>query len=134
MCNSAVDLALDWDPRVRPRFAAPQSDVGRASSLRHRGRTADDTSSIALVTRGGAYLKSDAVLGITEELNPPPMLPLRPFAGLAKMIVPQFLRDLIYDGVADNWYSFLGKMDKCRLDADGEFADRFVDDSLAHIS
>lgn len=120
MCNNAVNLALDWDPRGKLRFAALQSNVGRAL-LQHHGRMADDISSIVLVTRKGAYLKSDAVLGIAEELNPLPMLPLRPFAGLAKMMVPQFLRDLIYDGVADNRYFILGKRDKCRFDADGEF-------------
>ncbi|KAL3785770.1 hypothetical protein ACHAW5_009627 [Stephanodiscus triporus] len=130
MCNNAVNLALDWDPRGKLRFAALQSNVGRAL-LQHHGRSADDISSIVLVTPEGAYVKSDAVLGIAESLNPLPMLPLRPFARLATSIVPQFLRDLIYDGVADNRYSIMGKRDECRFDADGEFTDRFVDDSLA---
>jgi predicted DCC family thiol-disulfide oxidoreductase YuxK len=130
MCNNAVNLALDWDPSAKLRFAALQSNVGRAL-LRHHGRSADDISSIVLVTPEGAYVKSDAVLGIAESLNPLPMLPMRPFAKLAVMVVPQFLRDLIYDGVADNRYSIMGKRNECRFDADGEYTDRFVDDSLA---
>ena len=63
-----------------------------------------------------------------------PFLPLRPFAKLGQIIVPQFLRDLIYDGVADNRYSIMGKRNECRFDADGEFDDRFVDDKLAESS
>ena len=84
------------------------------------------------VTNSGAYTKSDAILGITEELNPIPILSLKPFAKIASNIVPQFLRDLIYDGVADNRYSIMGKRDECRMDYDGEFTDRFVDDALAN--
>ena len=84
-----------------------------------------------LLELGITYIKSDAILGITQELNPLPILPLRPFAKLATYAVPQFLRDLIYDGVADNRYSIMGKRDECRLDVDGEFDDRFVDDRLA---
>ena len=131
LCNNAVNLALDWDPSGKLRFAALQSNVGR-SLLQSHGREADDISSIVFVTNSGAYIKSDAILGITEELNPLPILSLKPFAKIASNIVPQFLRDLIYDGVADNRYSIMGKRDECRMDYDGEFTDRFVDDSLAN--
>lgn len=130
LCNNAVNLALDWDPDGALRFAALQSNVGRAL-LQVHGREADDISSIVFVTEKGAFVKSDAILGITEELNPLPFLPLRPLAKLATRAVPAFLRDLIYDGVADNRYSIMGKRNECRFDADGEFDDRFVDDSLA---
>lgn len=56
---------------------------------------------------------------------------MRPFAKLATQVVPSSLRDLIYDGIADNRYSIMGKRNECWFDADGEFDDRFVDDSLA---
>jgi len=133
MCNNAVNTAIDWDPRGKLRFSALQSNVGR-SLLQAHGREADDISSIVFVTPDGAFTKSDAILGITEELNPLPFLPLKPFAKVATNLVPQFLRDLIYDGVADNRYSIMGKRDECRFDADGEFDDRFVDDSIADSS
>mmetsp|Transcript_19326 Transcript_19326/g.40504 ORF Transcript_19326/g.40504 Transcript_19326/m.40504 type:complete len:207 (+) Transcript_19326:231-851(+) len=132
LCNNAVNLALDWDPNGTLRFAALQSNVGRAL-LQVHGREADDISSIVFVTPKGAFVKSDAILGITEELNPLPFLPLRPFSKLATRLVPAFFRDLIYDGVADNRYSLMGKRNECRFDADGEFDDRFVDDRLAEV-
>lgn len=129
MCNSAVNLALDWDPKGKLRFAALQSNVGRGL-LEANGRRADDISSIVLVTRDGAYIKSDAILKIAEALTPLPLLPLQPAAELARMLVPKILRDVIYDGVADNRYSVMGRRDKCRLDSDGAFEDRFVDDAI----
>jgi predicted DCC family thiol-disulfide oxidoreductase YuxK len=130
LCNNAVNLALDWDPKGKLRFAALQSNVGRAL-LEANGRRSTDISSIVLVTAQGAYIKSDAVLKISEELNPLPFLPLKPVAALGRFVVPRFLRDLIYDGVADNRYSLMGQRNECRFDADGEFEDRFVDEAIA---
>jgi predicted DCC family thiol-disulfide oxidoreductase YuxK len=130
LCNNAVNLALDWDPKGKLRFAALQSNVGRAL-LEVNGRKADDISSIVLVTSDGAYIKSDAVLKITEALTPQSMVSLKPLAILGQYLIPRFLRDIIYDGVANNRYSLMGTQDQCRFDADGEFEDRFVDDSLA---
>ena len=132
LCNGAVNLALDWDPKGKLRFAALQSAVGR-SLLEYSGRRPDDISSIVVVSKNGkAYTKSDAILTITEELTPVRLLPLKPGARVARYLVPKLLRDVIYDSVADNRYDLLGKRDTCRFDADGSFEDRFVKDDLAY--
>ena len=132
LCNGAVNLALDWDPKGKLRFAALQSAVGR-SLLKYSGRRPDDISSIVVVSKNGkAYTKSDAILTITEELTPVRLLPLKPGARVARYLVPKLLRDVIYDSVADNRYDLLGKRDTCRFDADGSFEDRFVKDDLAY--
>ena len=130
MCNGAVNTAIDWDPRGKLRYAALQSNVGRAL-LQANGREADDISSIVLVTEEGAYIKSDAILRITEALTPFRLLPLKPAAKLGRFLVPRILRDIIYDGVADNRYSIMGTRDECRFDADGELEERFINDSIA---
>lgn len=132
MCNGAVNLALDWDPSAKLRFSALQSNVGRAL-LQANGREADDISSIVLVTSDGAYIKSDAILRITEELTPSwlPVPLAKPAAIAGRTLLPKFIRDLIYDGVADNRYSILGMRDECRFGDENEFAARFVDDSMA---
>mmetsp|Transcript_24842 Transcript_24842/g.53752 ORF Transcript_24842/g.53752 Transcript_24842/m.53752 type:complete len:232 (-) Transcript_24842:47-742(-) len=132
MCNSAVNLALDWDPNATLRFAALQSDVGRAL-LEANGRDADDISSIVLVNSDGAYIKSDAILRITEELSPTwlPVPLARPAAKAGRLLIPKFFRDVIYDGVADRRYRILGMREECRLGDEDKFAARFVDDSLA---
>ena len=43
LCNSAVNVALDWDPSGKLRFAALQSNVGK-SLLQAHNRDADDIS------------------------------------------------------------------------------------------
>ena len=130
LCNNAVNLALDWDPQGNLRFSALQSQVGRSLLQRH-GRKADDISSIVLVNEEDAYIKSDAILKIAEALSPVPFLPTRQVAQLAQFIVPSFVRDIVYNQVADNRYQIMGKRNECRFDADGEFEDRFIDDELA---
>ena len=115
---------------MKLRFSALQSNVGR-SLLEANGRKADDISSIVLITKDGAYVKSDAVLKITEELTPLSLLPLKPAAIVGRLVIPKFLRDIIYDNVADNRYQLMGKRNECRFDADGEFEDRFVNDDIA---
>mmetsp|Transcript_5796 Transcript_5796/g.6739 ORF Transcript_5796/g.6739 Transcript_5796/m.6739 type:complete len:226 (+) Transcript_5796:163-840(+) len=130
LCNKGVNLALDWDPKGTLRFCALQSNVGRAL-LESNGRKSDDISSIVLVTQKGAYIKSDAILKISQELAPPFLPGLKPLSVIGLIAVPKFLRDIIYDGVADNRYDLMGVRDECRFDADGEFEDRFIDDALA---
>jgi len=130
LCNGAVNQMIDWDPDGRLRFAALQSRVGRALLQAH-GRRADDTSSIVVVTRDdGALIRSDAVLRLVEELDPPPS----PWIGIVKAglsSMPRAIRDVLFHAVYGNRYHIMGRRDECRLDFDGEFDDRFVDDALA---
>ena len=109
------------DPPGKLRFAALQSTAGRAL-LRRAGRDPDDISSIVLVEEDAAYVKSDAVLRIATYLDGNPLFPI---AGTVGPVVPGFLRDVLYDVVADNRYELLGMKDECRL-GDDRFDDRFV--------
>jgi predicted DCC family thiol-disulfide oxidoreductase YuxK len=45
----------------------------------------------------------------------------------AAILLPPFLRDGVYDMVANNRYNLLGKSDECRL-WDDRFEERFVGD------
>ena len=121
LCNGGVNFALDMDPPGKLRFAALQSTAGRAL-LRRAGREPDDISSIVLVEEDAAYVKSDAVLRIATYLDTNPLFPI---AGTFGPVVPGFLRDVLYDVVADNRYELLGMKDECRL-GDDRFDDRFV--------
>jgi predicted DCC family thiol-disulfide oxidoreductase YuxK len=120
LCNGGVQFMLDWDKQGRARFAALQSPAGR-SLLQRSGRAPDDISSIVLVEPTAAYIKSEAILRIAKLLEMPfPLL-----AGLG-MLVPLGLRDVMYDGVANNRYSFFGLSTECRM-SDDRFYDRFVE-------
>lgn len=123
LCNGGVNLALDLDPPGKLRFAALQSDAGRAL-LARAGRDPSDISSIVLVEEHGAYVKSDAVLRIATYLENPAL----PAAAALGMFFPEQLRDAVYDLVAANRYELLGMKDECRL-GDDRFDDRFVADA-----
>jgi predicted DCC family thiol-disulfide oxidoreductase YuxK len=125
LCNGGVNLALDLDPPGKLRFAALQSAAGQAL-LRRAGRDENDISSIVLVEENKAYTKSDAVLRIATYLENPAL----PAAAALGMFFPNFVRDLLYDLVADNRYKLLGIKDECRL-SDTRFDDRFVADAPA---
>mmetsp|Transcript_1146 Transcript_1146/g.1339 ORF Transcript_1146/g.1339 Transcript_1146/m.1339 type:complete len:234 (-) Transcript_1146:465-1166(-) len=120
LCNGGVNFVLDWDPQSRVRFAALQSSAGRAL-LQQAGRAPDDISSIVLVGKHKAWIKSEAVLRIGEYLQ----LPFPAMAQLA-MFFPLIIRDQVYDQVAANRYNFFGKSNSCRV-SDPTFADRFIE-------
>ena len=74
LCNGGVNFMLDWDSpneeRGNFRFAALQSDVGRAL-LQRSGRRPDDCNSIILALKDGStYAKGDAVLRIGQVCFP----------------------------------------------------------------
>ncbi|CAI5537538.1 unnamed protein product [Closterium sp. Naga37s-1] len=94
MCNGGVNFALDAYPQGRLRFAALQSEAGR-SLLARSGRSPEDISSIVLVERDGAYIKSDAVLRIARLLD----LPYPPLAFLASL-APKPLRDVVEQDIS----------------------------------
>eukprot|EP00752_Nemacystus_decipiens_P011905 g10556.t1 len=120
MCNGFVNLFLDIDTDKKFRFSALQSQTGRAL-LSMSGRSPDDISSIVLVEESGAaHIQSDALLRMGRLLGGPVGLVLLP-----GVLVPKFVRNKMYDTVADNRYSVMGKREDCRC-SDERYADRFI--------
>ncbi|KHG21771.1 hypothetical protein F383_04241 [Gossypium arboreum] len=78
--------------------------------LRRSGRAPDDISSVVLVEKDRSYIKSEAVLKIMEYLE-------LPFPQLAFFLqfVPLFVRDFMYDNVANNRYAIFGYSDSCEI-------------------
>uniref|UniRef100_A0A7S3QRX7 Thiol-disulfide oxidoreductase DCC n=1 Tax=Dunaliella tertiolecta TaxID=3047 RepID=A0A7S3QRX7_DUNTE len=100
LCNGAVNIMLDLDPEGKHfRMAALQSPAGR-TLLQRCGRSPDDISSIVLVEPNyKGHIRSDAILKIAAGLSNP--FPLLAFLGFP---VPPFIRDALYDQVANNRY------------------------------
>ena len=121
-CNTFVDLLLRIDSEQKLRFAPLQSRIGQELLLA-MGKQADDISSVVLVKAktGESYDKSRCVLKVVEELGPVAALASQ----VALRVVPENIRDSIYDTVAENRYNFMGKRDECRC-SDPQFADRFL--------
>jgi len=108
LCDRSVQLILRHDRRGRFRFAALQSDVGRALLERH-GVPAGALDSVVLVDGGRAYLKSRAALRIAGKMDAP--WPALRVLGL----VPRPVADFFYDRVANNRYRLFGRVDACML-------------------
>ncbi|HYR11192.1 MAG TPA: thiol-disulfide oxidoreductase DCC family protein [Longimicrobium sp.] len=108
LCDRSVQLILRNDRGGRFRFAALQSEAGRAL-LEELGLPPGALDSMVLVEGGRAWRKSRAALRIARRMDAPwPLLwPL--------MIVPPAVADVFYDLVARNRYRIFGTLDACMI-------------------
>lgn len=108
LCNASVNFIITRDPGKRVRFAALQSEAGRAL-LREHGLPDDFVASLVLIEGGRVRVDSSGALGIAAHLK-------RPWRWLRFLrLVPSFLRDALYRLVADHRYRWFGRREACRL-------------------
>jgi predicted DCC family thiol-disulfide oxidoreductase YuxK len=122
-CNWGVQLALRHDRRGVLRFAALQSEYGRAALARHASLAGVD-SVVLLEEEGGrerASTRSEAALRVASHLGGAWKL------FLIFRLLPRPLRDLFYDLFARHRYRLFGKHDACLLPPP-EVRSRFIDD------
>lgn len=119
LCNGWVRFLLRHDRRGRYRFAAMQADSGRALLAAH-GLDPADPSSFLLVTEGGAWRDSDAIIRVLSGLGGPWR------AAEALRVLPARVRDAAYRVIARNRYRWFGRHDHCLLPANAD-AWRFLD-------
>lgn len=121
-CNKTVQMVLDHDRRGTMRFAALQSDYGRAVVGRHPELR--DVDTVVLVEHPGegerVHIRSDAALRVAAYLGGWWK------AFLVGRIVPRLLRDAAYNLVARYRYRLFGKYDSCMLPPP-EVRSRFLD-------
>ncbi len=121
-CNKTVQMILDLDRRGLMRFAALQSDYGRAVVARHPELEGID--SVVFLDRAGGgervHVRSEAALRVAEYLGGA----WRFF--LAARVIPAPVRDFFYNLVARYRYRFFGKYDTCMLPPP-EVRSRFLD-------
>ena len=122
-CNGSVRMILRHDRRGTLRFAALQSDYGRAAIERHPELKGVDSVVMLEASPGGeerVYVRSDAALRVASYLG-----------GVWKLfliarLVPAPARDFLYDLFARYRYRLFGKYDTCLLPAP-EVRRRFID-------
>ncbi|WP_256393796.1 thiol-disulfide oxidoreductase DCC family protein [Natronoarchaeum rubrum] len=119
LCSGFVQFVVPRDPEGRFRFASLQSDVGKELLAEH-GLPTDELESIVLIEGDESYVKSAAVIRIATLLGGVYAL-LRPF-----QFLPRFVRDRVYDFVADHRYEWFGKKDRCMV-PDGDVQARFIE-------
>ncbi|WP_242111611.1 thiol-disulfide oxidoreductase DCC family protein [Luteimonas aquatica] len=117
-CSGWVEFLLRRDRRGRLRFAAMQSEAGRAL-LSGNGLNPDDPLSFLLLDACGARVDSDAAIGVMTRLG----WPWRAVGALR--LLPRALRDRGYRWLARNRYRWFGRKPACYL-PDAGMRDRFL--------
>ncbi|WP_215223468.1 thiol-disulfide oxidoreductase DCC family protein [Echinicola shivajiensis] len=113
LCNQAVDFIIRHDSKDHFKLASLQ-DIPGQKLLKGKSINEDYLDSLVLLRKDKVYYKSRAALEIAKKLKG--LWPL--FYGF--IIVPKFLRDSIYDWIAQNRYKWFGKRDTCRLPNEDE--------------
>ena len=122
-CNKSVQMILAHDRKNDLRFAALQSDFGRAVVERHPELKGVDSVVFLERTPGGAervHIRSEAALRVASYLGGL----WRVF--LVARLMPSSLRDFLYNLFARNRYKIFGRYDACMLPPP-EVRSRFLD-------
>ena len=108
LCNSSITFVIKHDPKDLFRYAPLQSDLGQSLLKKHQINP-QEVDSIILVDQEKAYTKSSAALRIARHLS-------GGYALLsAFLIIPPFIRNVVYDYIAKNRYKWYGKKESCMI-------------------
>jgi len=109
LCNSSVQYVIKNDKRSKYLFAALQSDIGK-DIIDTFNINPSKTDSIILYSKEkGVKVKSSAALHVVKDLGfPVNMLSIF-------LIVPPFIRNVVYDFIAKNRYKWYGKKESCMI-------------------
>lgn len=117
LCNGWVAFLLRHDRAGRYRFAAMQSDAGRALLARNGLDPGDPTSFLLLEygadQRPRAFTDTDAIRRVLVGLGGGWRL------AHAIALLPRGLRDAAYRWLARNRYRWFGRHERCALPAPG---------------
>ncbi len=117
-CNNSVNFVIDRDPKKKFVFAPLQSDLAK-ERLTQLGAYNASVYTVILIRNNILYKRSRAALEIARQLNG-----LWPLC-YAFIIIPGFIRDIVYNFIAKNRYKWFGKMEACRIPTP-EMRERFL--------
>lgn len=112
-CNASVNFIIKRDNKNKFKFAALQSDPGQKLSA-ELDLQSENLITLILIEEDKYYVKTTAALRIVRHLR-----------GLWKLlyffiIIPPFVRNLLYDSIARYRYKWFGKRETCRVPAENE--------------
>ncbi|WP_136481210.1 thiol-disulfide oxidoreductase DCC family protein [Cognatitamlana onchidii] len=121
LCNSSIQFIIKHDKQQHFRFAPLQGKTGQALIKTFNIDTAK-TDSILLYSpkTNDITYKSSAALKIAQNLN----FPINMLAVF--LILPAFLRNVVYDFIAKNRYKWFGKKESCMIPTP-ELTSKFLD-------
>jgi predicted DCC family thiol-disulfide oxidoreductase YuxK len=106
LCSAAVRYTLSHEKAATIQFITIQSATGQALALKH-GIDPANPDSFLFIENGIALAKSEALLALAKHL--------KGFARLSPLakIMPQAMRDWLYDRIAQNRYQWFGRKNTC---------------------
>ncbi len=107
LCNKTVLFLIKQDKNNHLHFAAMQTIAGESIIKKHAVKT--NFRSVVFIKDELVFYKSDAVIEIIKQLSGWPRIVM------IGLIFPRFLRNWIYDLVANNRYKFFGKQASCSM-------------------
>ncbi|MCH8567062.1 MAG: thiol-disulfide oxidoreductase DCC family protein [Balneolales bacterium] len=108
LCNASINFVIDRDSKRYFRYAPLQSETGQRFLDKH-GKSVSDFDSVILSENGKVYEKSAAALRVARKMDGAwPLL-------YGFIIIPRFLRDVVYNLIAKNRYRWFGKEESCRM-------------------
>lgn len=108
LCNGFVQFVIKHDRADRFRFGALQSDAAK-QLLGGRELDPADLSTVLYLKGDRLLVRSSAALHIFKDLGGVWAL------AFVFMLVPRFLRDMVYNWVARNRYRWFGQRESCML-------------------
>ena len=119
LCSASVQFILRYNTDQSIKFASVQSGLGQQVLRFYRFDT-DDYETMLYLEGGQLYARSTAAIKIARRLAWPWRL-VQVFS-----IIPNGIRDWLYDRIARNRYKLFGKRDHCYI-PDKKMRSRFLD-------
>ncbi|WP_411767636.1 thiol-disulfide oxidoreductase DCC family protein [Winogradskyella sp. A3E31] len=109
LCNSSVLKVIKNDPKDHFLFAPLQGDIGQQIISKYNIDSQETDSIILYNPDFGIKTKSSAALHVAKKLKFPLNL------SAVFFIIPRFIRNWVYDFVAENRYKWYGKKEQCMI-------------------
>jgi len=119
LCNRIVQFVIKKDKKNQFLFASLQGKTGQ-EVLKKFHLDEDDFNSFILLENGKIYTRSTGALRMLKRLGRGWQL-LYVF-----IIVPQFIRNAVYNWIAKKRYKWYGKRDECMIPT-ARLRERFLD-------
>lgn len=120
LCDGAVQYVIKNDNKNLFLFAPLQSETGNNIIEKYHIDTQKIDSIILYIPEKGVFFKSTAALKMASYLSFPAKL------WAIFLIVPNFIRNWVYDFIARNRYKWFGKKEECMIPTP-ELKSKFLD-------
>ncbi|MBT9484437.1 thiol-disulfide oxidoreductase DCC family protein [Sediminibacterium sp.] len=108
LCNSSVQFVIKHDPKKQFRFASLQGEYGQ-QVLKQFNLPTNTLSSFILLKDHQIYTHSTGALKVAKQLSGAwPLL-------YVFIIIPPFIRNAVYQFIANNRYKWFGKKESCAM-------------------